>query len=38
MKLRSGLTSVTNPKGKGQYDLMEQRVECWWPLGQKCMC
>lgn len=34
MKLRNGFASVTNPKGKGQFDLMEQRVECSWPKGQ----
>lgn len=38
MKLRNGLASVTNPKGKGEFDLVEWRVECWWPLGQKHVC
>lgn len=38
MKLRNSFASVRNPKGKGQFDLMERRVECSWPKGQKHVC
>jgi len=37
LKLRNGLASVTNPKGKGQFDLVEWRVECRCSPGQKCV-
>lgn len=29
MKVRNGLAPITNPRERGQFDVMEQRVECW---------